>query len=189
MTTVTVEIPKAPRAVKTEASVLKALTTLRQSVEQRKALAAALAREVALAQEKYGPTLAKLDERSAQYEAKILEWLKEHKEELDGEKRSKDLGLAVVGFRKGQRKLVAIGPAEDSGWDWVRAKALEVGSGIKGYFKKQVSYRFDQRGLVKDAEKFSEEDLANCGLKIVQEDRPYIDFKNTSPQPNKGGKS
>ena len=128
-------------------------------------------REKAAISAEYGPDIADVVGKMDLEEKRQLAWMVSHKADFDGPPRSLSFPCATVGYRLGQEHLK---PLSKWTWDKVLEHLIEIGQ-----------EEFIRRPPEVDREKLlahkniyqAKEWFASIGLKVVQDDKPFIEIK------------
>lgn len=135
------------------------------------AQSAALEKEVSMIRRKYEERLLNLACDLDVGEKLVLSYLKKNKAEFDGPPRSVELPAGKIGWRLGQPHL----KAKQKGNTWEKILAVLEGVGAETYLRRKVEVNKD--ALLEDAQKVGEHVLQPFGLKIAQDDKPFIELK------------
>ena len=142
----------------------------RQALEiERDGLINEMERELAEVREKYGQDLAGAA-LQLEVEIKLQQaWMGAHKADFDGPPRSIDLPCGTIGYRMGKEHLKPL-----SKWTW--EKVLENLQAMNPAFVRNVP-EVDREQLLAQKDDFGKDGLAALGLKVVQDDKPFIEIK------------
>lgn len=135
---------------------------LRAEVEQ-------IDREIEAVRQRHAEDLQRLQADIAHHEAMEMAWMAAHKAEFDGATRSVKLTSGVAGYRLGQRHLKPIAK-----WTWAKVLKHMMDNGI-GNFIRQTP-EVDREQLLAQADDFGVDGLRSMGLRVAQDDNPYIDI-------------
>lgn len=130
--------------------------------------------EIANIKASYGQEIANLQLQIESETKAQFAWMKEYKRYFDGPPRSIEFTAAVVGYRLGQPHLKPL-----SKWTW--AKVLEAIQRLNPAFVRNIP-EVDREQLLAQQDDFGADGLATFGVKVVQDDNPYIDIKEEDPK-------
>lgn len=153
--------------------VLSSWTEAEQAIKRLGELQRIKAAAEARAQEDINIINAGLNEKTAdvcieitQLEKNLEDFAGFHKEEFEGESRSKDLTFGRVGYRKSPGKLVTL-----KGWTWDRVKDKLDELGLKKWIEKKPSIKKD---IILDefrSKAINAEKLALYGMAVDESDQ------------------
>lgn len=126
-------------------------------------------REIAAVRDKYGQDLADLHVKVVMETGMQMAWMTANKATFDGPPRSITFACGTAGYRLGQEHLKPF-----SKWTW--EKVLENLQVMNPAFVRQVP-EVNREQLLAQKDDFGKDGLAVLGLKVVQDDKPYIEIK------------
>ena len=153
----------------------------RQDLERvRDRLALTLDKRIAELRQAFSADTASIDEHIALETAAEIAFLEEHKAEFAGSPRSWDFPAGQVGFRFGKP---TIKPLAKTTWE----KVLAILESLR-------MERFIRRGAAPDREALlaaygdlGDEGLKQFGLRLDQQDRPFVDIHREQPALQEAG--
>jgi phage host-nuclease inhibitor protein Gam len=163
--------PKLP-ALSSPAELERAVTELQRAEIYRDGLVNQMEDELAEVRDRHSPGIA---DATADVEAErkmILEYLTYYKDLFDGPPRSTEFPAGTVGYRRGPEKLKTL-----SGWTWARVLEKVKALNVEEWLRTIVDV--DKDAILRDATGENADPatpLNQIGLKIAQDDKPFIDI-------------
>ena len=129
-----------------------------------------LEQNIAALRKAFAPEMTELAIQIDQETKLQLAWMVAHKADFDGPPRSIELPFGTVGYRLGQPRLKPI-----SKWNWekVLENMLEIGQ--ESFIRRTPEV--DREALLAHKDEFGEDGLKAIGLKVVQDDNPFVEIK------------
>ena len=109
------------------------------------------------------------------HRAQLTLYLKDHKPEFKEKKRSIQFAAGTIGWRLGQPRLKPLAK-----WTWEKVLNAILDLGGKAYCRTQV--KVDKDMILADADDIGVEGLKTYGLRVVQDDKLYIDINRETPE-------
>jgi phage host-nuclease inhibitor protein Gam len=161
--------------LKTIQEVERSLAELQRLEIELDGVTNAMEADKAAVAERFAPQLADLAGDILAERKLINTYLDTHKADFDGPPRSVAFASGTVGYRLGQPHLKPL-----SKWTWDKVLKVLVDARAERYFR--VQCREDREALLADAEALGTEGLRAFGLRVVQDDRAFVDV-NREPEP------
>jgi phage host-nuclease inhibitor protein Gam len=130
----------------------------------------AMEQELALVTASYSKRLTDLALKIKAQTARQMEYLEEHKADFDGPPRSIELPSGTIGYRLGQPRLAPI-----SKWTWDKVLNHMLERGINNFIRRTPEV--DREQLLAQKDDFGADGLKAIGLRVVQDDKPFVDVK------------
>jgi len=127
-------------------------------------------RELAEVRGKYGRDMAAIAIKITTEKQLQGPWMVAHKADFDGPPRSIEFACATIGYRLGQEHLK---PISKWTWDKVLKKILELGN--EDFLRRPPEV--DREVILANKDALGTEGLKAIGLKVVQDDNPYVEIK------------
>jgi len=134
------------------------------------AKAAKMDLEITKVRDKYADTLAALAEQKDAAQEVIQTYCTEHKAEIFATKRSWATEHGTVGFRMGTPALKTLPK-----WTWEKVLSM-VAHVLPEFVRTKTEVNKELLLLSRDEEMVAQE-LANCGLRVVQDEHFFIELK------------
>ena len=159
---------------KTLGDVCEAMKRLQAAEIERDRLTVEMEESLTWLRHSYAAELER-QENAVKMERKGIEsWLTQHKDEFKPLPRSRVLDAGTIGFRRGKRRLKPL-----SKWTWKKVLAEMCAAGVRDYLR--VKRDVDREAVLADAKKLGDERLRSWGLRVIQDDKPFVEI-NREPK-------
>ena len=177
-----------PPTITTRDEAEAALNELAEKVNEKRAIAAEMDAQLLSVKDEYQPDLTKCDE-AINLKAKQLEaWAIAHPEIFPKNRKSVDMVAGTIGFRKDTPSLVLLNRTVS----WAKVLAVLTKARWRKFIRTKMEVDKDailaRAGTLEKPTKFQRTTLPGLGLKIVQEEKFFVEPNLTEAKPVEAAK-
>lgn len=167
-------MPAKNALLETRSDAERAVSELQSLHIERDGVVNQMEERLAAIRDEYAERLDGLNADIQAEEKLVLAWLKKNEKLFEGPPRSIEFPCGTVGYRLGQERLKTL-----KGWTWDRVETAVKNYQMAEYLK--TVHTLDRDAILRDAKLDSdpipENTMRQIGLKLHQDDKPYIEIK------------